>query len=44
MFLLLPWLLRQGQPFWLALLLGCALTIALYFAMLAVGPRLGLKL
>lgn len=44
MFLLMPWLLRQGQPFWLALLAGCVLTVALYFAMLALAPRFGLKL
>lgn len=44
MFLLVPYLLRQGMSFWLALLAGCVLTVALYFAMLAAGPRLGLKL
>src|SRR5580765_3639307 len=32
MFLLIPWLLRQGWSFWPTLLLGCALTIALYAA------------
>ena len=44
MFLLIPLLLRQGFPFWLALAAGCALTVALYLAMVAAGPRLGLKL
>jgi hypothetical protein len=44
MFLLIPLLLRQGFPFWLALAAGCALTVALYLTMVAVGPRLGLKL
>jgi hypothetical protein len=44
MFLLIPWMLRSGINFWIALLAGCALTIALYLLMTVVGPRLGLKL
>ena len=44
MFLLIPVLLRRGVAFWPALALGCALTIALYFAMTWIGPRFGLKL
>ena len=44
MFLLIPWLLRSGVSFWLALTLGCALTIALYLAMTALGPRIGIRL
>jgi hypothetical protein len=44
MFMLIPWLMRSGTPFWLALIVGCALTIALYSAMLAIGPRFGLRL
>ena len=44
MFLLIPLLLRQGLPFWLALAAGCTLTVALYLMMVAAGPRLGLKL
>ena len=44
MFLLIPVLLRQGFPFWLALGLGCGLTIALYWAMSCLGPRFGLRL
>lgn len=43
MFLLIPALLRQGAPFWLALAAGCALTVALYLLMMHFGPRLGLK-
>ena len=43
MFLLIPALLRQGIPFWLALGAGCLLTIALYLAMVQFGPRLGLR-
>ncbi len=44
MFLLIPLLLRHGTGFWLALALGCALTIALYAAMTWIGPRFGLTL
>ncbi|MEO0062593.1 MAG: hypothetical protein RLZZ08_1153 [Pseudomonadota bacterium] len=44
MFLLVPAMLRQGYGFWLSLAAGCVLTIALYLAMVAIGPRLGLKL
>ena len=44
MFLLIPALLKQGMSFWLALALGCALTMVLYSAMVWAGPRFGLKL
>ena len=44
MFLLIPLMLRQEVPFWIALTAGCALTIALYMAMLWIGPRFGLRL
>jgi hypothetical protein len=44
MFLLIPALLRGGVPFWLALVLGCALTVALYLAMVQFGPRFGIRL
>ncbi|MBK6802617.1 DUF3147 family protein [Novosphingobium sp.] len=44
MFLAIPFMLRHGVPFWLALAMGCALTIVLYLAMMQIGPRLGLKL
>jgi hypothetical protein len=44
MFLLIPAVLRRGAGFWPALLAGCALTMALYAAMVWLGPRLGLKL
>ena len=44
MFLLIPYLLRQGLSFWLALVAGCALTVVLYSGMIWAGPRLGLKL
>lgn len=44
MFLLIPALLRSGMNFWVALALGCVLTIALYLAMSWIGPRFGLRL
>ncbi|HET9429328.1 MAG TPA: DUF3147 family protein [Allosphingosinicella sp.] len=44
MFLVLPALLRSGFGFWLALTLSCALTLALYLAMIGLAPRFGLKL
>jgi hypothetical protein len=44
MFLLIPALLRSGTNFWVALLLGCVLTMALYLAMTAVAPRVGIRL
>src|SRR3954471_4676435 len=44
MFLLMPVLIRRGVGFWPALGAGCLLTVALYAAMVAVGPRLGLRL
>lgn len=44
MFLVIPALLRRGLGFWPSLLAGCALTIGLYGAMMAVGPRFGVKL
>lgn len=44
MFLLMPWLLRSGIPFWASLAIGCVLTILLYLLMTWVGPRFGLKL
>lgn len=44
MFLLMPFLLRQGYSFWLALAVGCALTIAFYLAMVHFGPKFGLRL
>lgn len=44
MFLAIPALLRAGVHFWLALMLGCALTVALYSLMIWAGPRFGLRL
>jgi hypothetical protein len=44
MFLVIPALLKRGVPFWPALALGCALTIALYLSMTWIAPRLGVRL
>ncbi len=43
MFLLIPFMLRQGLSFWVALVAGCALTVLLYLAMVHLGPRVGLR-
>lgn len=44
MFLLIPILLRNGMNFWLSLVAGCLLTIALYSTMVWIGPRFGVRL
>lgn len=44
MFLLIPVLLRHGTSFWIALGVGCALTVLLYFAMTWIAPRFGVSL
>lgn len=44
MFLLLPWLIRQGMGFWPALGLGVALTVALYLLLTWLAPRFNLPL
>ena len=44
MFLLIPALLRNGLNFYLALLLGCLLTVLLYAVMIALAPRVGIRL
>lgn len=41
MFLLLPWLLRQGCAFYPALGASCLLTVVLYFLMVWLLSRLG---
>ena len=44
MFLLMPWMLRNGWSFYAALAIGCALTMGLYLGMTWLGPRIGLRL
>ncbi|MFZ1741322.1 MAG: DUF3147 family protein [Pontixanthobacter sp.] len=43
MFLLIPILLRAAVPFWLALMMGCVVTVALYLLMVHFGPRAGIR-
>lgn len=43
MFLIVPVLLRRGAPFWLALLVGSAVTVGLYLAAVWIAPRFGVK-
>lgn len=44
MFLVIQALLRHGAGFWLALAIGCGLTVALYVAMTWIAPRFGVQL
>lgn len=44
MFLLISMLLNRGWPFWMALTLGCMLTIVLYLAMIWGLARIGISL
>ena len=44
MFLIIPALLRSGFGFWASLLAGLLVTTALYTGMIALGPRLGIRL
>ena len=44
MFLVLPWLLRSGTAFWLALAISVAGTLALYAVWFWAAPRMGIKL
>ena len=44
LFLVVPALLRAGVGFWLALALGCALTVVLYLLMVALLARFGVTL
>jgi hypothetical protein len=42
MFILLPAMLRNGIGFWWALVASCAVTVALYSAMVWLLPRMGI--
>jgi hypothetical protein len=44
MFLALPWMLRHGVGFWLAILCACLLTVALYGLTVLVAARFGIRL
>ena len=44
MFLLIPLLIRSGTGFWVALGVGCVVTVILYLVMIGLAPRFGLRL
>jgi hypothetical protein len=44
MFLVIPWMLRNGVSFWASLAIGCLLTVALYLMMTWIGTKFGLRL
>lgn len=44
MFLVMPWMLRQGYAFATALIAGCVLTVALYGLTILVAARFGIEL
>ncbi|ACI51678.1 conserved hypothetical protein [Gluconacetobacter diazotrophicus PA1 5] len=44
MFLLIPWMMRHGVQFYMALGLGCGLTVLLYLGMAWLAPKIGVSL
>jgi hypothetical protein len=44
MFLIIPYMLRSGLNFWVALATGMALTIVLYLATIGIAARFGVRL
>ena len=44
MFLLIPALLRSGQPFWLSLGAGMIVTVLLYLLTIGIAARFGVRL
>jgi hypothetical protein len=42
MFLLLPWMLRHGTTFWVAISVSCLLTMLLYSGTVWLLPKLGI--
>ncbi len=44
MFLLMPWLLRNGHNFWLSMLAGVSTTIILYLLTIIIAARFGVRL
>jgi hypothetical protein len=44
MFLILPWMLRNGWGFWTALLANCLLTVAFFWITVVVLRRFGIDL
>jgi hypothetical protein len=44
MFLILPWMLRNGWSFWAALLANCLLTVAFFWITVVILRRFGIDL
>ena len=44
MFLVLPWMLRNGWGFGIALAVNCVLTVVLFFGLVAILKPFGIKL
>jgi hypothetical protein len=44
MFLLIPWMLRSGYSFWLALGAAVVITVLLYLATIGIAARFGVRL
>jgi accessory gene regulator protein AgrB len=44
MFLLIPFMLRAGQNFWVAMTAGILMTVALYLATIGIAARFGVRL
>jgi len=44
LFLVMPWLLRSGVAFWLAMAISVAGTLAIYGLWFWAAPRIGIKL
>jgi len=44
MFLILPWMLRNGWSFWLALVVNCLLTVGFFWLTVVVLRRFGVDL
>jgi hypothetical protein len=44
MLLFIPWMLRHGVGFWIALIAGCVLTFLLYLATVPLAAHFGIKL
>ena len=44
MFLVMPWLMQRGMSYWLALLIGVAITLAAFIATAVFARRFGVDL
>lgn len=44
MFLIIPWMLRHGWPFWATLAINCLLTVAFFWLTVIVLRRFGIDL